>query len=361
MRSPPTTLLLLLAAAAAAAVQVLAATPRPADYPKTYTLARPVAAWSQRFLRNIPPAGVGKTMARDETACKAPLTLGLSFDDGPSSGRASFLFGATPQLLAALAARGLHATFFVVGTQVIQHPDLLVQMHRAGHEIAIHTWSHPHLTNVSSEAVVAELFWTAKIINEVLGVTPKLFRPPYGDIDERVRTIARNMGLTVVDWNFDSGDALGATDVADRLKARLAQPAPRGIITLEHDLFPNAVAQAPAAIDAALAAGFRPVRISECIGQTKVYDSALLTSTGLVAPEFSLAPLPTATSSSATHSSTAGAVPLADASTTAAAAKKTGTVPVSGPPTTGDKGGAASLAASLAAVVVPVSLLVLAA
>jgi peptidoglycan/xylan/chitin deacetylase (PgdA/CDA1 family) len=53
----------------------------------------------------------------------------------------------------------------------------------AGHQIVIHTWSHPELTTLSNEQVIAELGWSRKIIKDVLGVTPTMTRPPYGDIE----------------------------------------------------------------------------------------------------------------------------------------------------------------------------------
>jgi peptidoglycan/xylan/chitin deacetylase (PgdA/CDA1 family) len=51
------------------------------------------------------------------------------------------------------------------------------------HQIAVHTWSHPYLTTLSNEAIIAELGWTKKVIKDVLGVTPNIMRPPYGDIE----------------------------------------------------------------------------------------------------------------------------------------------------------------------------------
>lgn len=87
----------------------------------------------------------------------------------------------------------------------------------AGHEIAVHTWSHrvslfflstpshlliraQPLTMLTTEQIVAELGYTRKAIKQVLGVTPTLMRPPYGDIDDRVRAITLAMGMVPVIW-----------------------------------------------------------------------------------------------------------------------------------------------------------------
>jgi hypothetical protein len=77
----------------------------------------------------------------------------------------------------------LRATFFVVGSRVTTFPGLLQQEYLAGHQIAVHTWSHPSLTTQSTEQIIAEFGWTRKIIHDVLGVQPSYMRPPYGDIE----------------------------------------------------------------------------------------------------------------------------------------------------------------------------------
>jgi peptidoglycan/xylan/chitin deacetylase (PgdA/CDA1 family) len=97
--------------------------------------------------------------------------LMLSFDDGPSSGN-------TERVLSALSKYGIKATFFVLGSTVKQNPDVLLKIHKARHEIGIHTWSHSDLTLLSNEQILAELLWTAKAIKEVIGVTPSVLRPP---------------------------------------------------------------------------------------------------------------------------------------------------------------------------------------
>lgn len=64
----------------------------------------------------------------------------------------------------------------------------------------MHTWSHTHLTVQTTEQIVAEFGWTRKAIKAVTGVTPVYMRPPYGDIDDRVRAIALAMGLVPIIW-----------------------------------------------------------------------------------------------------------------------------------------------------------------
>lgn len=62
------------------------------------------------------------------------------------------------------------------------------------------------MTTLTNEEVVAQLYWTQKAIKETMGITPKCWRPPYGDVDDRVRAIAWQMGMRTFLWDQDSND-----------------------------------------------------------------------------------------------------------------------------------------------------------
>jgi len=176
------------------------------------------------------------------------MTWGLTYDDGPSY--------YTPNLLQYLNEQDLKSTFFVVGSRALSFPALLQSQYMAEHQIAVHTWSHPSLTTLTNEEIIAELGWTKKIIKDVLGVTPNMMRPPYGDIDDRVRAISLAMGLTPVMWTrisplatFDTDDFnihSGTTTVQQVLQnweyiLGNASSINTGFIVLEHDLFQQTV------------------------------------------------------------------------------------------------------------------------
>jgi len=89
----------------------------------------------------------------------------------------------TPRkLLKYLDEKDIKATFFVVGSRVIERPTILIEEYMSGHEISVHTWSHRLLTTLTNEQIVAELAFTREAIKQVLGVTPTTMRPPQGDI-----------------------------------------------------------------------------------------------------------------------------------------------------------------------------------
>jgi peptidoglycan/xylan/chitin deacetylase (PgdA/CDA1 family) len=103
------------------------------------------------------------------------MDWGLTYDDGPGY--------YTPNLLEYLDTQKLKSTFFVVGSRVLSFPRTLQYEYINSHQIAVHTWSHHYLTQLTNEQIIAELGWSKKIIKDVLGVTPNMMRPPFGDIE----------------------------------------------------------------------------------------------------------------------------------------------------------------------------------
>jgi peptidoglycan/xylan/chitin deacetylase (PgdA/CDA1 family) len=112
-----------------------------------------------------------------------------TFDDGPTN--------VTPELLDFLDSVNQKTTFSEIGSRVIESYQITQREYASGHQIIDHTWSHPNLTSLSAEAVYAELAWTIYAIHAAIGQTPKYFRPPYGFINNNVRQVAAQLGLTV--------------------------------------------------------------------------------------------------------------------------------------------------------------------
>ncbi|KAK0542032.1 hypothetical protein OC845_006792 [Tilletia horrida] len=100
------------------------------------------------------------------------------------------------------------ATLYYIGSNVLDWPLQAQRGLADGHQICVHTWSHQPMTTLSSENVFAELWYTAKIIKDVVGVAPRCWRPPYGDVDDRVRAIANALGLATHIWTADTNDYL---------------------------------------------------------------------------------------------------------------------------------------------------------
>ncbi|KAH6917424.1 chitin deacetylase [Coprinopsis sp. MPI-PUGE-AT-0042] len=220
----------------------------------------------------------GCTRPEDITDCPNPMQWGLTYDDGPGF--------YTSSLLQYLDEQKLKSTFFVVGSRALQFPRILQAQFMGEHQIAVHTWSHTPLTTQTNDEIIAELGWTKKIIKDVLGLTPNMMRPPFGDIDDRVRAISMAMGLTPVIWTrtgplstFDTDDFnihSGVTPVSKVLQnweniLSSAAALDHGFIVLEHDLFQESVEVATGYIlPDALAHNppFQILPVVQCIGRS---------------------------------------------------------------------------------------------
>ncbi|KAK4703861.1 chitin deacetylase, partial [Phenoliferia sp. Uapishka_3] len=175
--------------------------------------------------------------------------VGISFDDGPQL--------ASPPLYQYLQSQGQAATHFMIGSRIVDNPGIFQQAVSTGGHIAIHTWSHPHMTTLTDMQILGELGWTAQIINDLSGIVPAFWRPPYGDLDNRVRAIAREVfGLYNIVWNQDTfdwcliegggnacpGSGPGTdTGLDSELQGFYHGPKSPGLIILEHELTSRSV------------------------------------------------------------------------------------------------------------------------
>lgn len=139
-----------------------------------------------------------KKISEDLVTCPEPSTWGLTFDDGPNCTHNAFYDF--------LKEQNLKATFFYIGLNVKNWPLQAQRGLADGHDICVHTWSHHYMTTLTDEQVFAELFYTMRIIKDVVGVTPRCWRPPFGDVDDRVRAIADGLGLRTILWSDDTND-----------------------------------------------------------------------------------------------------------------------------------------------------------
>jgi peptidoglycan/xylan/chitin deacetylase (PgdA/CDA1 family) len=183
--------------------------------------------------------------------------IAMTFDDGPSA-------TLTPKLLDLLAAHHIKATFFVIGENVSEHPEIVARAAREGHEIANHSWSHPNLAKLSDEGVRRQLWRTDDAIKSATGTRPTLLRPPYGSITEREkRWIHDEFGYQIVLWDVDPYDWKRPGPAV--VRNRILQETRPGSIVLSHDIHPGTIEAMPSTFDALEAKGFKFVTVSELI------------------------------------------------------------------------------------------------
>ncbi|MDT0463941.1 polysaccharide deacetylase family protein [Streptomyces gibsoniae] len=122
-----------------------------------------------------------------------PDHVALTFDDGPDH-------LPTPHFLALLEARGIHATFFLLGSMLARSPGLAKEMAAAGHEIAVHGWHHRPMLVRGPRATYDDLARARDAVADVTGRPPTLFRPPYGVMTTAGHLACRRLDLTPTLW-----------------------------------------------------------------------------------------------------------------------------------------------------------------
>lgn len=158
--------------------------------------------------------------------------VALTFDDGPHP---TF----TPQVLDALDRAGAKATFFVVGTAVDAHPELVRETRARGHEIGTHLHSHARETVYDDARFDEELRRCKNTLEELLGEPLRWLRFPYGERgNQRCRAVEQRYGVRAAHWTYSSLDSRAKT--ADDVTSRTALGLRPGAILLLHDALADA-------------------------------------------------------------------------------------------------------------------------
>ena len=183
--------------------------------------------------------------------------IAMTFDDGPHP-------KLTPMLLDMMKERGIKGTFFLVGKNVAEYPEIAQRIVAEGHEVANHSWAHPQLTKLAPDALKKEIADTNAAIYQATGIQTTLMRPPYGAINAAItKRINEEFGLTIAMWSVDSID--WRIRNAEHVTKLITEKAAPGAIILAHDIHPSTVQAMPAVFDTLSAKGYKFVTMSELI------------------------------------------------------------------------------------------------
>jgi peptidoglycan/xylan/chitin deacetylase (PgdA/CDA1 family) len=168
----------------------------------------------------------------------------LTFDDGPDSSPEG-----TPAILGALDSAGAKATFFLVGEQISESPDLVAEILDRGHEVGVHGQRHFRHDRVPTEESVADIEAGYAALVAATDFTPRFYRPPYGKLSAAGAETCRRLGLEVAYWSTWGLDwePLSGERIARRVNRDLGD----GAIVLLHDSARYAVR--PSAVETARA------------------------------------------------------------------------------------------------------------
>jgi peptidoglycan-N-acetylglucosamine deacetylase len=151
----------------------------------------------------------------------------ITFDDGPHP-------QGTPAVLAALAAAGARATFFLVGEQVQRDPGLAAEIAAAGHGVALHGFRHRNQLRIAPRALAADLDRAHALIAEASGRAPSYSRPPYGIFSPAGLALVRRRGWAPLLWSRWGADWRRAI-TPQRIAAKAAGALEPGDVVLLHD------------------------------------------------------------------------------------------------------------------------------
>ena len=155
--------------------------------------------------------------------------IALTFDDGPDRVN-------TPQILDILKDKEVKATFFLLGKNVEQFPELTKRIKEEGHQLANHSWTHPNFEELDNEQILnQELKPTSEIIEELTGRYPRTVRPPFGTIRDDTIEFLGERDWSIVNWSVDSFDWHLQQEEPEEIIAEVTNNHHPGGIILMHD------------------------------------------------------------------------------------------------------------------------------
>lgn len=191
--------------------------------------------------RQLARRALGAVLPRERFLLIGPghaRQVALTFDDGPHP-------ELTPRLLDRLGAAGAAATFFVTGDAAARHPRLIERMHREGHLVGHHSWTHSEPAATPTATLAAEVDRCRALLHDLLGVWCDWFRPPKGHLSVAKLLMLLQRRQRIALWSADPRDY--ALPDAATLTAWAAAHAPvGGEVVLLHDIHPHAAEALPA-------------------------------------------------------------------------------------------------------------------
>lgn len=225
-------------------------------YPSNKTLMRMGAAVCLAAVAALAIGGHGTAEPAAAIVNENGPMIALTFDDGPYP-------KVTGHILDVLEKNGVCATFFVLGSRIEGHEDMLTRMDELGCEIGNHSFSHADLTRLSKADCQRELSDTDAEIRRVTGHEASVVRPPYGYYNKTVMSAA---GRPLILWTVDTNDWRGKAP--GEIAEYVIQQAKEGSVILMHDQQTQTADAMEMIIPTLIEEGFRFVTVSELIGLT---------------------------------------------------------------------------------------------
>ena len=182
--------------------------------------------------------------------------VALTFDDGPIQ--------YTEYILDILERYGGRVTFCVLGYRVETWASTVLRAVSLGNEVVGHSWDHPNFTMISEDDIVEQILFTSAAIEAAMGAAPpRLFRAPYGRVNDEVVNVAERLGYAMLHWSVDPRD--WERRDPERIYNYITENAVHGAIFILHDIRPTTMEAMEKVVPALIEQGFELVTASELI------------------------------------------------------------------------------------------------
>lgn len=193
--------------------------------------------------------------------------VAFTFDDGPHPVY-------THQVLEIFRRAGGRATFFMIGQEMENHPEIAAEVHREGHEIANHTYTHPNLTELTLEEAGEELQRAENLVQKVTGQPARCFRPPYFGVNDDILSLAAERGyrtIGAVNGDARDWDNPGVEHILEHTRSAVKP----GSVLIFHDGYgerSQTVEAVRVLVEELVAEGYRLVTVSELLDISREHD-----------------------------------------------------------------------------------------
>lgn len=179
----------------------------------------------------------------------------------------------TDQMLSVMEKYGVKSTFFCVQFWVEKYPDYVKKISDMGHEVETHSSTHNYMSKLDKEKIKEELLSSKKAIEDITGKEVTLFRPPYGDYNDKLVLTVKEVGLYTVQWDVDSLDWKGLSK--EKITERVLKKVKAGSIILCHNNAPHTAEALSGIFETLLSQGYKFVPIGELIYKDNYYVDSL--------------------------------------------------------------------------------------
>lgn len=179
----------------------------------------------------------------------------------------------TDEILSVMEKYGVKSTFFCVQFWVEKYPEYVKKISDAGHEVETHSATHNYMSKLSKEKIKEELSSSKKAIEDITGKEVTLFRPPYGDYNDKLVLTVKEMGLYTVQWDVDSLDWKDLSK--EKITERVLKKAKAGSIILCHNNGLHTAEALSGIFEVLISQGYKFVPVGELIYKENYYIDSL--------------------------------------------------------------------------------------